>query len=285
MQKFQFHTAQSIDEALNFLSQNGEQTKIIAGGTDLIPLLRNENLQPAFVLNILEIGALRRITEQDRRIRIGPTTTFTDIAESPILARHFPSLVQAASSVGGPQLRNRGTIGGNIGTASPAADVLPAVLALDGELELQSKRSGTRYIPLSRAISAPYKPLFQPDEILTGILLQKLNPETRCAFVKIGRRNAMARARMNLSVVLRLNPEEVVSELRIVPGAVMPVAKRMERAERVLLGRKVETSFIEAAGEALSAEMVEVTGIRWSTEYKVPVLQNLFKEVLRHLIA
>lgn len=283
MQKFQFHTARSIDEALAFLSTNGEQTKIIAGGTDLIPLLRNENLHPAFVLNILEIEALRGITEQDRRIRIGPTTTFTEIAESPILARHFPSLVQAASSVGGPQIRNRGTIGGNIGTASPAADVLPAVLALDGELELQSKRAAMRYIPLSRAIAGPYKPLFQPDEILTGIILPKLNPETRSTFMKLGRRNAMARARMNLSVVLRLNPQEVVSELRIVPGAVMPVAKRMERAERVLLGKKPEPSFIESAAGALAAEMVEATGIRWSTEYKVPVLQNLFKRVLRQL--
>ncbi len=251
----------------------------------MVPFLRQEDLQPAFVLNILEIEALRGVTEQDHRIRIGPTTTFTEIAESPILGRHFPSLVQAASFVGGPQIRNRGTIGGNIGTASPAADVLPAVLALDGELELQSKRSGTRYIPLSRAIAAPYKPLFQRDEILTGIILPKLNPEARSTFVKVGRRNAMARARMNLTVVLGMNREKVITEMRIVPGAVMPVARRMERAERALLGKKPEPPVVDAAAEALATEMVEVTGTRWSTEYKFHVLQNLFKGVLRHLTA
>jgi CO/xanthine dehydrogenase FAD-binding subunit len=285
MQKFQFYTLRSVDDALAFLSNNCEQTKIIAGGTDLIPFLRQEDLQPAFVLNILEIGALRGVNEQDHRIRIGPTTTFTEITESPILGRHFPSLVQAASFVGGPQIRNRGTIGGNIGTASPAADVLPAVLALDGELELQSKRSGTRYIPLSRAIAAPYKPLFQPDEILTGIILPKLNPEVRSTFVKLGRRNAMARARMNLTVVLGMNREKIITEMRIVPGAVMPVARRMERAERALLGKKPEPPVVDAAAEALATEMVEVTGTRWSTEYKFHVLQNLFKGVLRHLTA
>ncbi len=285
MQKFQFYTLHSVDDALSFLSNNGEQTKIIAGGTDLIPFLRQEDLQPAFVLNILEIGALRGVTEQDHRIRIGPTTTFTEITESPILGRHFPSLVQAASFVGGPQIRNRGTIGGNIGTASPAADVLPAVLALDGELELQSKRSGTRYLLLSRAIAAPYKPLFQRDEILTGIILPKLNPEARSTFVKVGRRNAMARARMNLTVVLGMNREKVITEMRIVPGAVMPVARRMERAERALLGKKPGPPVLDAAAEALATEMVEVTGTRWSTEYKFHVLQNLLKGVLKHLTA
>jgi CO/xanthine dehydrogenase FAD-binding subunit len=247
--------------------------------------LRQEDLQPPFVLNILEIGTLRGVTEQDHRIRIGPTTTFTEMVESAVLNRHFPSLVQAAAFVGGPQIRNRGTIGGNIGTASPAADVLPAVLALDGELELQSKRSGTRYIPLSRAIAAPYKPLFQRDEILTGIILPKLNPDARSTFVKVGRRNAMARARMNLTVVLGMNREKVITEMRIVPGAVMPVARRMERAERALLGKKPEPPVVDAAAEALATEMVEVTGTRWSTEYKFHVLQNLFKGVLKHLTA
>ena len=285
MQNFQFYTPRSVDDALTFLSDHGEQAKILAGGTDLIPALRQEDLRPAFVVNILEIGNLRGITEQDHRVRIGPATTFTEMAESAVLQRHFPSLVQAASFVGGPQIRNRGTIGGNIGTASPAADVLPAVLALDGELELQSKKSGTRTIPLGRAIGAPYKPLFQRDEIMTGIILPKLKPEARSAFVKLGRRNAMARARMNLSVVLSVDREKVITEIRVVPGAVMPVARRMEGAERELLGKKPDPPFVDAAARALATEMVEVTGTRWSTEYKFHVLPNLFREMLKTLLA
>jgi carbon-monoxide dehydrogenase medium subunit/xanthine dehydrogenase FAD-binding subunit len=247
--------------------------------------LRLEDLHPKFVLNILEIEQLHGIQEEDHSIRIGPTATFTEMTESHFLNRHFPLLVQAAASVGGPQVRNRGTIGGNIANASPAADVLPAVLALEGELELQSKASGKRMIPLAHAIAEPYKTFFRSDEMLTGILIKKLPQGTRMAFEKLGRRNAIARARMNISIVLQLDKAGRIREFRIVPGAVMPVARRAKGAEQKLLGHKPEPSLIEASVEALTEEMVQVTGRRWSTEYKVPVLKNIARRLLRQLIA
>ena len=285
MQRFQFHSARSIDEALSYLSDKRERCKIIAGGTDLIPALRLEDLHPEFVLNILEIEQLRGIQEEDHSIRIGPAATFTEMTESGLLNRHFPLLVQAAASVGGPQVRNRGTIGGNIANASPAADVLPAVLALEGDLELQSKASGKRMIPLAHAITSPYKTSFRSDEMLTGILIKKLPQGTRMAFEKLGRRNAMARARMNISIILRLDQAGTITELRIVPGAVMPVARRAKEAEQKLLGLKPEPSLIETSVGALTQEMVQVTGQRWSTEYKVPVLKNIARRLLRQLVA
>ena len=285
MQRFQFHSAWSIEDALSYLGDKEERCKMIAGGTDLIPALRLEDLHPEFVLNILEIEQLRGIHEEDHSIRIGPTTTFTEITESDLLNRHFPLLVQAAASVGGPQIRNRGTIGGNIANASPAADVLPAVLALEGNLELQSKASGKRLIPLAEAITGPYKTVIRPDAMLTGILIKKLPPGTKTAFEKLGRRNAMARARMNLSIVLQLDRAERITELRMVPGAVMPVARRAKGAEQKLLGQKPEPALIEASVETLAEEMVQVTGRRWSTEYKVPVLKNIARRLLRQLVA
>lgn len=284
MQDFQFYSPNSLEDGLTYLSERTGRCKIIAGGTDLIPALRNEDVRPGYVLNILEIEELRGITETDDTIRIGPTTTFGEIAESEALNRSLPLLVQAASWVGGPQIRNRGTIGGNIATASPAADVLPAVLALDGELELQSKTSGIRVLPLADAVESPYCPRFMPHEILTGILIRKLQRATRSGFEKLGRRNAMARARMNMSVVLRLGNDGVVSDLKIVPGAVMPVARRVKRAEEILLGKRPEESLIGAAATALAEEMVRVTGGRWSTEYKEPVVKNIFKRVLKELL-
>ena len=283
MQHFEFHSARSIDDALGYLSDKKDRCKILAGGTDLIPALRLEDVRPDFILNILEIKDLQGVKEEDHSIRIGPATTFTDIAESDLLNRHFPLLVQAAASVGGPQIRNRGTIGGNISNASPAADVLPAVLALEGELELRS-RAGVRKIPLSEAIPTPYRTLFRPDELLTGILIKKLQPGTKTAFQKLGRRNAMARARMNLSIVLGMDQQEKVTELRIVPGAVMPVARRAKKAEMKLLGQKPAESLIESSVETLADEMVEVTGRRWSTEYKVPVLKNITRRLLKQLL-
>ena len=285
MQRFQLYSARSIEDALDYLSDKGDRCKIIAGGTDLIPALRLEDIHPEFVLNILEIKELGQIEEQDNSILIGPAVTFSEITESDLLNRYFPLLVQAAASVGGPQVRNRGTIGGNIANASPAADMLPAVLALEGELELESKASGKRRIPLAEAIVSPYKNRFRPDEILTGIIIQKLQAGTRTVFEKLGGRNAMARARINISIIIQLDRAERITELRIVPGAVMPVARRVRGAEKKLLGQKPERFLIEASVEILTAQMVEEAGRRWSTDYKVPVLKNMARRLLKELIA
>ena len=144
MQNYQFFAPKNIEEALNVLSEGGDGCTIIAGGTDLIPALRKEDLLPDSVLNILDIDELKGIMEEEDDIRIGPATTFTEIIESKTINRCFPLLVEAASSVGGPTIRNRGTIGGNICNGSPAADVLPAVVALEARLELRSKGSRSR---------------------------------------------------------------------------------------------------------------------------------------------
>jgi xanthine dehydrogenase FAD-binding subunit len=215
---------------------------------------------------------------------IGPLTTFTEMIESEVIDRCFPLLVQAAGAVGGPQIRNRGTIGGNIANASPAADVLPAALALHAELHIHSIPYGERSVPLAEAIEGPCRIRVRPEEFLTGITLRKLEAGTRSAFEKLGRRNAMARARMNLSLLLRQDSAGRVSELRIVPGAIMPVAKRMRRAEETLLGKRPDEKAIEEASSRLVEEMVEVTGRRWSTEYKVPVMRNIFRRMLKGFI-
>jgi CO/xanthine dehydrogenase FAD-binding subunit len=285
MQHFQFYSASTIEDALSFLSEAKGICKVIAGGTDLIPLLRRDELIPDYVLNILEIKELATITETEDGVRIGPTTTFTQVVKSEIINRTLPLLAQAASWVGGPQIRNRGTIGGNIVTASPAADVLPAVMAVDGRLELSSKLSGKRVIPLADAIKAPYKPDIRPDELLTAILIRKPSPGIRFGFVKLGRRKAMARARMNLSIVLGMSDDGSVKELSIVPGALLPVSRRIKEAEDMLVGRNPSPLLVEKAATALSECILSVSGVRWSTEYKLPVVKNLFKGLFNHLAA
>ncbi len=322
MQNYQFHSASSLENGLDYLAERAGDCKIIAWGTDLIPVLRKadlsfsvirqksdqksvsdrgelckivagegdvipmmpKNTHPDYVLNILEIEELRGVTETDDTVRIGPTTTFTEMMESEVLNRCLPLLVQAASSVGGPQIRNRGTIGGNIVSNAPCADVLPAVLAMEGNLELHSKKSGIRVLPVAEALEAPYKTSIAADEILTGILIGKLPPGTRSGFEKLGLLNAMTTARMNMSVVLKLEDDGTISDLRIVPGAVMPVTRRMTDAEEILLGKKPEASLIEESATLMAESIFKITGIRWSTEYKKPVVQNIFKRILKQLL-
>ena len=284
MQNFEFYSAETIEDGLVYLSERAEGCRIIAGGTDLIPLLRTQEVRPAHVLDILNVADLKGVRETGDGIRIGPATTFTEMEASELLQREASLLVQAAASVGGPQIRNRGTVGGNIATASPAADVLPALMALDAALEIRSSSAGIRVVPLVSAIEKPYAPGLRPGELITGILLPKPVPGTRGGFEKLGRRNALARARMNMSVVLRMDSSGRLAEIRIVPGAVMPVARRMGEAESILQGQRPEPDVLNAAAEALAEGILSTTGRRWSSEYKIPVVKNVFKRVLQGLI-
>ena len=296
MQNFDFFSASTVEDGLDYLFERQEQCRVIAGGTDLIPLLRTQETCPDHVLDILNVEALKGIAEdradadagsvikEGDRIRIGPTTTFTEIMGSDLLQRTVPLLVQAASSVGAPQIRNRGTVGGNIATASPAADVLPALMALGAILEVRSRTSGTRVLPLTEAMEVPYETRLRPDELITGVFVQKPLPGTCGAFEKLGRRRALARARMNMTVILRKDEDGRVAEARIVPGAVMPVARRMNEAEAILQGRIPDEARIEEAAKALEAGVLQTTGRRWSSEYKLPVLKNVFKRVFKRLL-
>lgn len=280
MQNFSFHSPASLEDALTYLSDHAETCKSIAGGTDLIPDLRAEKLHPRHILNVLELEELGGISETENMIRIGPTTTFTELIENDLINRFLPLLVKASSQVGGPQIRNRGSIGGNICTGSPAADVLPAVIALDSELDLRSKKNGTRRIPANEAVQAPYNTNLEPDELLTGIFIHKLQPGTRSAYEKIATRNAMARAFMNLSIVLHRDEEGVITDVRIVPGAMMAFARRITVAEEVLAGKKPDEPLIEKAAETLLGDLDGV----WISDYKIPVFRNIFKRLLKQLL-
>ncbi len=280
MQDFQLYTPFSIEEALNFLTEKASVCKMIAGGTDLIPSLRKEAIRPAYVMNILEIKNLKGIREEAEHIRIGPTATFTEITNHPIIRGLLPLLGEAASWVGGPTIRNRGTIGGNICTASPAADVLPAVLALEGLLELRSRSAGVRFLPAAEAVEGPYKTRLRPDELLTGVLIDKPAPGARHAYEKLARRHAMARAYLSLAVVLVLDGNGTISDLRIVPGAVEAVARRIGPAEKILLRRRPEEPLVEEAAEALIGDLQGV----WMPDYKLPVLKDVFKRVLQRAL-
>ena len=280
MQNFEFYAPRSIEEALGFLAEKGKFCRIIAGGTDLIPALRSETIQPGFILNLLEIDGLKGITEEKEEIRIGPTTTFTEMTRSEILKTHLPLLVEAASWVGGPSIRNRGTIGGNLCNASPAADVLPAVIALDGRMELRSIQGGVRVLPVAEAVEAPYKTRIRPDEILTAVRIPKLLPGTRSAFEKVARRKAMARAYMSVSIVLCPGEGGLVKDVRIVLGAVEAVARRVKAAEAVLLGKRPDEEKIQEAAEALAGALVGV----WIPDYKMPVVRLVFKRNLRKVL-
>ena len=249
MQHFQFYSAKSISDALHFLSEEGERTRIIAGGTDLIPRLRQENFLPDFVLNVLEIERLNGITEGNHILRIGATTPHTQLVESGLLQRSCPSLVQAAASIGGPLIRNRGTIGGNLANASPAADLAPVLLAMDAEVVLMSER-GTREVALRDFFIGPGKTLLNPNELLVEISIPL--PKGKNLFLKLGRRQAMSLSIVNVAVCLEMEGGNC-REAKIALGSVAATPIRCPRAENLLRDKKIDPELIsKCAGEAMA---------------------------------
>ncbi len=286
MIEFDFVRPKTVEEALAFLKKEGESTRVLAGGTDLLVKLRSlcpedEGL-PRYVMDITALEELRGIEESDGSLSIGPLTTHGEIAVSEPVKKYAPLLAQACSRVGATQLRAVGTIGGNIINASPAADSVPALVALDAEATFRSA-GGERRTPLKEIFLKPNQTDIRPDELLVGIAFPKLPEGAKTAFVKLARRNALAISRMNIAVVVVLK-DGVAAEVRISPGSTTPLPDRIAAAEEVLLGKTPDQELVRRAGEKVSEEMIARSGVRWSTPYKQPVIEALASRALRRAL-
>jgi CO/xanthine dehydrogenase FAD-binding subunit len=280
MRPFDYFAPQSLQEACDALSELGSGARVLAGGTDVLVELRKPSAQaPKSIVDISRISELKGIIEVSGDIVIRPLTTHTEVLRSPIIARHAPLLQIAVSLIGSPQIRNRGTIGGNIMNAAACADTVPPLMALNASVKLRST-SGVREIALSDFFMKPYVTIARREEILTEIRFQKLGEGLRSSFVKLGRRNALSIARLSVAAVLRFDSGDIIREARIVPGAAFPSWKRVKEAEELLVGHKPSTEMLNAAGKKVSEVMIAITGRRWSTEYKEPVIAVLVRRAL-----
>ncbi|KUO49392.1 MAG: hypothetical protein APF76_08450 [Desulfitibacter sp. BRH_c19] len=271
----------TIEEACQLLAQS--KGKILAGGTDLMVQIRaqEEKLQDLkCVLDINQLKELNYIKKEDDHIYIGGLTTHHELQESELIQREAFFLSQAASTVGSPQIRNRGTLGGSICNASPAADLIPPLIALNADIKLRSIR-GERKLPLISIFTKPYCTNIESDEILVEISFKILSETTKTAFIKLGRRKALAIARMNIAVALGIGDDGCIEEARIAPGSVFPTPDRVKVAEKILLNKKPTSELIAQASKLVSEEMINRTGIRWSTEYKRPVIETLANRALK----
>ncbi|MGE5588982.1 MAG: FAD binding domain-containing protein [Clostridia bacterium] len=268
---------ETLMEASAFLREHAGHAAVVAGGTDVLVRLRRragrgEEHDLRWLVDLSRIPGLSGVSSESGTIRIGALTTHDEIARSPIILKGAPLLAEACASVGSPQIRARGTIGGNIMNASPAADTIPALVALSATVRL-SDVSGTRDIPITDVFDGPYKNRALPGEILTEVYFSALAPTCGCAFVKLGRREALAIARLSCAVVIERDDAGRVARAAIAPGACLPMPARVSSAEEILVGRFPDEPVVAAAAREAAEEMVRETGVRWSTEYKKPVLE------------
>lgn len=281
MEAFDFLVPANLQHLTTLLQSPGR--KLIAGGTDLIPSLRQDHYSPAQIIDISRLRELRYIREQNRTVHIGALTSFRDIQNSRILNETAPALVQAAGQIGSPMIRSRGTLGGNLANASPAADSLPPLLILDASVTL-SNQKGRRTQTLDEFLLNPGKTDIHPDEILTDIFFEK--PPANCAasFVKIGPRRGMTIAIVNAAALVGLDRDGRINQARLSIGAVAPTAIRCRRTEQELIGKQPSERLWESVSSLVNEEISPIDDIRGSAQYRRRVAFILIKRALNTAI-
>lgn len=285
MISYEFLTTQKIEETLNYFDKFSK-VHILAGGTDLLVNLYKESPRlPDFdyLLDISNISELKIINLISNFIEIGPLVTHSRLIHEPLIKNSFPVLVEAAYTIGSTQIRNRGTIGGNIVNASPAADLLPPLIALGAEVELTS-RKGKRVSSLEKFLTGPYKTKLQANELLTKIKIPLLGDNYYTDFQKIGRRKALSIARLSLALVVKIDKEGIFQDTRVVPGSATPYPQSLPETEKAINGKSTFNIDVEEIGKITGKEMVSITGERWSTPYKKPTIAVLIKRALKKII-
>jgi CO/xanthine dehydrogenase FAD-binding subunit len=285
MKPFVYISAGSVEEACAHLAKYCPDASILAGGTDLlIEWRRPLGQSPKVVVDVSRIRDLSGITSGDAEVSLKPLTTHTEVLKSPTIREFAPLLAKAASGIGSPQIRNRGTVGGNIMNAATCADTVPPLIALRATVTLQSK-SGSRQLDLADLFIKPYVTRATPDEVLTDIRFPKLSVRTRSVFIKLGRRNALSISRLSVAALLEQDSGGIIVSACIVPGAALPTWQRVAEAESMLVGEKPSTALFAAVGRRVSEVMIAQTGRRWSTEYKEPVIAVLVRRALEQCTA
>ncbi|HVG85850.1 MAG TPA: xanthine dehydrogenase family protein subunit M [Vicinamibacterales bacterium] len=269
----------SLPEVLALLGMSPPR-RPFAGGTDLMVLLEAGTLPEGGYVGLWHLQELRGIKDSGEAIEIGALTTYTEIASHPLLQADWPLLCRAAEETGGVATQNRGTIGGNIANASPAADTPPALIAYDAELEIVSTR-GTRRVPYDR-FHTGYKQMdLGADELIARIHLPKRPGSWRQYYRKVGTRRAQAIAKVCMAVACDINADGVVDDIRIALGSVSPTVVRARAAEAALRGHGLTDATITAAEAALEREIAPIDDIRSTARYRLRVARALLREALR----
>lgn len=284
---FEWMAPADLDSALEVLAREPNQWLPIAGGTDVMVQFAAGTLNRQKLLSIWNLPELRHIEVLPGEVRVGAGSTYTDLRENTVITREFPLLARAASWTGGIQNQNRGTLGGNVGNASPAADSLPALLVYDAELILASVR-GERRLPY-RDFHTGYKTMrLAADELIRTISLPRKFSEYVSYTRKVGTRNAQAISKVCVAAVGRTLTDRthpVVQDVRIAVASVAPVPLRLSQTEQVLHGNILDSGRIELARKTAMAEIQPISDLRSTANYRSTVVRNLVGEFLESLRA
>ncbi|HEX4594903.1 MAG TPA: xanthine dehydrogenase family protein subunit M [Bryobacteraceae bacterium] len=270
-----------LNEALKLVA---DQARPMAGGTDLMVLFEAGKLPYRKLVSLWRIPELRGIATSEGHVTLGALTTYAAIQQSDVMQREFPLLVKAASWTGAVATQNRGTLGGNIANASPAADSPPALLVYDAEIELLSA-VGSRWVQYTGFHTGYKTSVMRSDEIIGHIRLPRTTSGCAQYLRKVGTRRAQAIAKVAVAGLAQIGSGGVVERIRIALASVAPMPIRCVDTEAILIGRKLDVALIEEAKQRIAAEIAPISDIRSTEAYRRRVTANLLQEFLQSLRA
>jgi len=283
----EYRRARTVAEAVQLLNEPGVEARVLAGGTDLMIQLRRGEITAERLVDVSLVPEMHQITRVgadlvparfvDGALVLGASVSFSQLLADDLIHEQASILAEMAAEAGAVQLRNMGTIGGNIANAALAADSLPVLIALDATIHLVGPE-GTRAMPLVSFITGPGKTQLRPGELITAFSFEP--PAGQSCFIKVGRRNALNIARLSISAIGHLDAEGCIDDVRLVPGAALRHTRRASEVEAMLRGQRPGEALFEIAGKKMAEVMIAESGRRWSTPYKEPVITTITRRAL-----
>ncbi|MBQ7743646.1 MAG: FAD binding domain-containing protein [Lachnospiraceae bacterium] len=274
----------NLEELKEILKNTDGEIKYLAGGTDLLIQEREKHhLTDSTIIDIFGMNDLKYIREENDKIRIGAATTHTEISENTLINTYASILSKACSSIGSILTRNHATLVGNVCNASPAADSLSSLIVLNAKFKVL-RNGNFFFLFLSDIIDKPNHNTLQNKDLVVEVIVDKLKPDTKSFFFKLGRRKALAISRMTISIICHQIEDKTIDDFNISCGATFPKPMIFADINNILLNKKPSSTLISQVAKSLSEKIPEITGIRKSTSYKQPVCELVTKNLLTNLL-
>jgi len=279
----QYFAPQKIEEALEILSRYESEIKIIAGGTDLLVQYFDRLYEINHWLDLKNIKELKDIRINKNQIEIGAMVTHTQLENSEDIKKYYPVLSQAAADIGSPQIRNRGTIGGNIVNASPAGDLLAPLMAYDAQFRLLSMQ-GEKIVPAEEFFIGPKKTILEPAQLLTQIILPLPSERTYGSWIKIGKRKALIVATITLALVVEMAEDhKTVKDVRTCLGSVAPTPIEIKEVKKMMAGKNFNQLNFAELGRIVEDKISPIDDIRGTREYRKDVAKKIMIKALEEI--
>ena len=278
-----YFAPRKIEEALEILSKQEKEIKVIAGGTDLLIQYYDRLYEINGWLDLKNIKELQEIKIHQNQMEIGAMVTHTQLEKSEDIKKYFPVLSQAAADIGSPQIRNRGTIGGNIVNASPAGDLLSPLMAYDAQFKLLSLQKEA-LISAEEFFIGPKKTLLEPAQLLIQIILPLPSERTYGSWIKIGKRKALIIATITLALVVEMAEDnKTVKDVRACLGSVAPTPIEIKEIREKMIGKKFNQLDFNQLGQIVEDKISPIDDIRGTREYRKDVAKNIMINALEEI--